>query len=87
VSTLDALLVGISWIPRKAPLSKITKRGVIFLNPADLQSITAELEDRFKMLKMGRDPPAKIFLVSKSYLDIYAELDLNMIVNVLWESQ
>jgi hypothetical protein len=84
---MDALLVGISWIPRKAPISRVTKRGVIFLDPANIQPVITELEGRSKMLKVGQDPHAKIFLVSKSYLDIYGELDLNMAVDVLWESQ
>jgi hypothetical protein len=86
VSTMDALLVGISWTPRKAPISQVTKRGVIFLDPANIRPVITELEERSKMLKVEQEPHAKIFLVSKSYLDIYGELDLNMAVDVLWES-
>lgn len=87
LSTLEALLVGISWTPRKVPLSETIAKGVIFADVANVQRIITELKDRSGKLKAGPEKPAKIFLVSKDYLDVHGKLDLNTAVDVLWESQ
>lgn len=85
VSTLEALLVGVSWTPRRGPLSRDIRRGVVFVDPADTSNVIKELEERLERVKANRKELAKIFLVSRSSLD-YGEFDLSTSVDILWQS-
>lgn len=83
VSTLEALLVGVAWVPRRMPVSHVIRRGVIFVEPDDASRVIQELESR---LPVEHEQLARIFVVSKHYLETHGQLDTSTIVDVLWKS-
>jgi hypothetical protein len=87
LSTLDALLVGVEWIPRTYPFWKKIVRGLVFVDEKNRASIVARLEERKKEPIDAGKHATEIMVISKTYLDIYIDSGLQeTVVEPLWHS-
>jgi hypothetical protein len=87
LSTLDALLVGVEWIPRTYPFWKTIVRGLVFVDEENKAGIVSRLEERKKELINAGKNATEIMVISSTYLSIYIDSGLQETgVELLWHS-
>jgi hypothetical protein len=76
LNTLEALLIGCGWLPRRTPVPKGIERGIVFVDTSDGQTVanliqTLRNKQGLKSQSTDASQAKEILVVSKGYLDYF----------------